>query len=76
MKLKSEAHESLSMIFKRDGVPPKIVFDNSKEQSLGKFSIKCRESDCCLVNTETYSPCMVEAKRYIKHLNQGLSRKC
>ena len=40
MKLKSEAHEYLSMLFKRDGVPPKIVVDNSKEQSLGNFSSK------------------------------------
>ena len=37
MLQKSEAHETLSLVFKRDGVPPKIVADNSKEQSLGKF---------------------------------------
>ena len=33
MKLKSEAHESLPMLFKSDGVPPNIVVDNSKKQS-------------------------------------------
>ena len=51
MKLNFEFHEYLSMLFKCDGVPPKIVVDKSKEQSLGKFSSKCRESDCYLVNT-------------------------
>ena len=36
---KSEAHAIMSMIFKRDGVPPIMVFDNSKEQSIGKFAV-------------------------------------
>ena len=75
MKLKSEAHESLSMIFKCDGVPPKIIVDNAKYQSLGKFSRKCCEADCHLINTEPYSPYMMAAKVCIKHLKKGLSRK-
>ena len=37
MKEKSEAHETLSLMFKRDGVPPRMIVDNSKEQSLGEF---------------------------------------
>ena len=54
MRLKNHAHETLSIIFKRDGFPPKIVVDNSKEQTLGKFAKKCREADCHLVTTEPY----------------------
>ena len=42
---KSEAHETLSMLFKQDGVPPKIVTDNSKEQSFGSFAKKCCEAN-------------------------------
>ena len=34
MKKKSEAHETLSLMFKRDGVPPHTIAENSKEQSL------------------------------------------
>ena len=68
MKLKSEAHEYLSMLFKREDVPPNIVVDNSKEKSLGKFASKCRESDFQLVNKYPYSPCMMAAKGCIKHL--------
>ena len=48
MKLKSEAHEYLSMLFKCDGVPPKIVVDNSKEKSLSNFSSKFREANFTL----------------------------
>ena len=37
MKLKSDAHDSLSLLFQRDGVPQKMIMDCSKEQSLGRF---------------------------------------
>ena len=56
MRLKNHAHETLSLIFKQDGVPPKIVVDNSKEQTLGKFARKYRKADCRLVTTDPYSP--------------------
>ena len=56
MKLKSEAHESLSIIFKRDSVPPKSFVDISKDQSLGKFSTKCHDADCHLVTTDPPLP--------------------
>ena len=75
MTHKSDAHETLSLLFKRDGVPPKIVADNSKEQSLGKFAKKCREADCHLVNTEPHSPWMMAAEGCIKELKRGSSRK-
>ena len=42
MRLEKHAHKTLSFIFKRYGVPPKIVVDNSKDQTLGKFAKKCR----------------------------------
>ena len=75
MKLKSEAHESLSMLFKHDGVPPKIVIDNSKDKSLGKFASKYGEDDCHFVNTDPYFPCMMDSEGCIKHLKKGLSQK-
>ena len=75
MKLKYEDHEYFSLLFKHDDVPPKIVVDNSKEQSLGKFCSKCCEADFHLVNTEPYSPQMMAAKLCIKHPKQGSSWK-
>ena len=63
------------MLFKRDDVPPKIVVEKSKEKSLGKFFSKCREADCHLVITESYSPWMMADKGCIKYLKKGLPRK-
>jgi len=37
MTRKGEAHETLSLLFHRDGVPPTMVLDGSKEQCLGDF---------------------------------------
>jgi hypothetical protein len=37
MTRKGEAHETLSLLFHRDGVPPTMVFDGSKEQCKGDF---------------------------------------
>jgi hypothetical protein len=37
MKKKSEAHEALSLLHQREGVPNVMVMDGSKEQHLGKF---------------------------------------
>ena len=56
MAVKGDAHETLSLMFQRDGVPPRIAVDSSKEQSLGQFATKCREADCHFVNTLPYSP--------------------
>ena len=58
MKRKGEAPETLSLLFHRDGVPPSMIADNSKEQILGDFRRKLREADCHLKQTEPYSPWM------------------
>ena len=31
MKLKSEAHEALTLLFQQDEVPPAMICDNAKE---------------------------------------------
>jgi hypothetical protein len=45
MKRKGEAHETLSLVFQRNGVPPIMVTDDSKEQTKGEFQRKLREAD-------------------------------
>jgi hypothetical protein len=37
MKLKSDAHDLLLLLFQRDGVPPKMIMDGSNKQTLGRF---------------------------------------
>ena len=75
MVSKSQADESLSLLFQRDGVPPKMVVDGSKEQLLRKFKSKCQEADCHLVSTEPYSPWMQATEGCNKHCKQGSVRK-
>jgi hypothetical protein len=50
MTTKGDAHESLSLLFHRDGVPPTMIFDGSKEQTLGNFKRKLREAVTHIVN--------------------------
>ncbi len=56
MKTKGEAHEALSLMFQREGVPPLMVMDGSKEQTLGKFHQKLQDAGCEKWTTEPYSP--------------------
>ena len=44
MKLKSEAHKALSLLFQQDMKPPAIICDNAKEVILGKFIRKLKEA--------------------------------
>ena len=56
MEKKSDAHEVLSLVFKRDGVPPQMAVGNLKEQTPGKFAKKCRNVDYHLITTKPHSP--------------------
>ena len=75
MKRKGEAHETLSLLFHRDGVPPAMVTDGSKEQTLGDFRRKLREADCHPRVTEPYSPWQQAAEGCIREVKRGSSRK-
>ena len=75
MTRKGEAHETLSLLFHRDGVPPTMVLDGSKEQCLGNFKRKLREADCHLRQTEPYTPWQQAAEGCIRELKRGVSRK-
>jgi hypothetical protein len=75
MKCKGDAHETLSLVFQRDGVPPTMVTDDSKEQTKGEFRQKLKEADCHRRVTEPYSPWQQAAEGCIRELKRGSSRK-
>ena len=75
MSSKSQAHDALSLLFAREGVPPKIIVDNAKEMKLGEFARKCKEARCYLRGTEPYSPWSNSAEREIRELKKGAARK-
>ena len=72
---KSEAHEALSLLFSCEGVPPVMVADGSKEQTLGQFKRKLMQADCWLRQIEPYSPWMNAAECSIRELKRGSGRK-
>ncbi len=75
MTRKGAAHETLSLLFHRDGVPPTMVLDGSKEQTHGDFMRKLCEADCHARQTEPYSPWQQAAESCIHELKRGVSRK-
>jgi hypothetical protein len=54
-KLK-DAHEALSQLFHRDGVPNVMVMDEAKAQIQGGFWQKLREAGCHIKQTEPHTP--------------------
>ncbi len=62
-------------MFKRDGVPPEMILDSSKEQVKRAFRHKLKEMNCHLRMTEPYLPWQQAAKGCIRELKQGVSRK-
>lgn len=75
MANKSDAHEALSLLFARDGVPAALIMDGSKEQILGEFRKKAREAGCHVKQTEPYSPWSNAAEGCIRELKRGAARK-
>jgi hypothetical protein len=75
MKHKGDAHETISFVFQRNGVPPTIVTNDFKEQTKGEFRRKLKEADCHPQVTEPYSPWQQAAGGCICELNRGSSRK-
>ena len=75
MRNKSDAHEGLSLMAQRDGVPFVIVMDGSKEQTLGPFRRKAKEMNCHIVQTEPHSPWQNAAELIIHELKRSSGQK-
>ncbi len=75
MTRKGAAHETLSLLFHCDAVPPTMVLDGSKEQTKGDFKRKLCEADCHARQTEPYSLWQQAAEGCIRELKCGVSRK-
>ena len=56
MRRKADAHEGLSLMAQRDGVPIAIIMDGSKTHTISKFRTKCKEMGCHVKQTEPHSP--------------------
>jgi hypothetical protein len=74
MRLKSEAHETLSLLHKRDGVPNVMIMDGSKEQILGDFRRKNREVGTHVRRLEPDTAKSNAAEGAIRELKKGSGR--
>ena len=75
MRTKSEAHEALSLLHQREGVPNVMVMDGAKEQIMGTFRKKCRQAGSHVKQTEPYTPWSNAAESTIRELKKGLGRE-
>jgi hypothetical protein len=75
MKLESEAHETLSLLFHRDGVPNVMVMDGSMAQVEGDFRRKLRDSGCHIKQTEPHTQSSNMGEGAVRKLKKGVRRQ-
>ena len=75
MDKKGDAHEALSLLFQGNGVPPKMLVDGSKEQTLSNFKRKVVEACSHLRQMEPESPWKMAAEGILCELKVGSGRK-
>jgi hypothetical protein len=73
---KSEAHETLSLLLKRDGAPTNLVSDGAKEETLGEFRRKAREADIHCKETDPHSPWQIVPKDASAKSNELQDEQC
>ena len=75
MKQKADAHEGISLMAQCDGVPPCIIMDGSKEQTMGTFCKKAKEMGAHVKQIEPYSPWQNAAELTICELKKDVGWK-
>ena len=66
MKKKQDAHHILSLMATRYGVPPHLIMNGSKEQTLVEFQKKARQFVCHIKKSKPYYPWQIMAEGDIK----------
>jgi hypothetical protein len=75
MKKESEAHEALSLLFHRDGVPNVMVMDGYKAQVEGEFRRKLRDAGCHIKHTEHHIQSSNMGEGGVHELKRGVGRQ-
>ena len=75
MERKSQAHEALSLLHQREGVPNIMIMDGSREQVMGQFRKKCRQAGSHVKQTEPHSQWSNAAEGSIRELKKGVGRE-
>jgi hypothetical protein len=75
MKKESEAHEALSLLFHRDGVPNVVVMDGAKAQIEGRFIRKLRDAGCHIKQTEPHTQYSNMGEGGVRELKRGAGQQ-
>ena len=73
---RSEAHETLWLLFARDGVLPACICDNAKEMIQGKFYQKLKHAACHLKQMELHTSWSDASEREMKELKNWWTVSC
>jgi hypothetical protein len=73
--VESEAHEALSLLFHRDGVPNVTVVDGAKDQTEGEFRSKLCDSGCHIKQTEPHTQSSNMGEGGVRELKIGVVRQ-
>jgi hypothetical protein len=72
MKLEIEAHEALSLLFHRDGVPNVMFMDGSKANTEGKFRRKLHDTGFHINQTEPHTQSSNMGEGGVRELKRGV----
>jgi transposase len=75
MKLRSQAHQTLSTFIHEVGIPAAIHSDDAPELMQGKYKELCKEFHIPCTYTEPYSPWQNRAEGSIRELKRHTQRK-
>jgi hypothetical protein len=71
MKRENEAHEALSFLFHRNGVPNVMVVDGAKEQVEGEFRRKSCDAGCHIKQTEPHTQSSKMGEGGVREFNRA-----
>jgi hypothetical protein len=74
MKKENEAHDALSLLFHRDGVPNVMVMDGAKAQVEGEFRRKLCDAGCHIKQTEPHTQSSSMGEGAVRELKKGVGR--
>jgi hypothetical protein len=75
MKVESESHEELSLLFHRDAVPNLMVMDGAKEQTEGYFRRKLCDAGCHINKTEPHTQSSNMGECGVRELKRSVGRQ-
>ena len=75
LEKEAHAHEALSLLFQREGVPTTMIMDGACAQVMGNFRKKLKEAHVHVRQVEPYSPWSNATEGAIRELKKGVGRE-